>query len=39
MCRLIGGMFWKNSSASSMLISSTSLMDRPLYFTSSVSRL
>ena len=39
MCRLIGGMFWKNSSASSTLISSTSLIVRPLYFTSSVSRL
>jgi len=38
-CRLIGGMFWKNSSASSTLMASTSLMLRPLYFTSSVSRL
>ena len=39
MCRWIGGMFSKNSSASSMLISSTSAIVRPLYFTSRVSRL
>ena len=32
-------MLRKNSSASSTLISRTSLIDRPLYFTSSVSRL
>ncbi len=35
----MGGMFSKNVSASSTLISSTSAIVRPLYFTSSVSRL
>ena len=33
------GMFWKNSHASPTLMSRTSDIDRPLYFTSRVSRL